>query len=165
MTLVGSTYVLTAPVLHFSQYAATGEIPLASVDCNPKTINKKAQGQYITVYLEFPGASAGHGPADVDVSTVTLQAIHPVTSIRLHVATGASTAVGDGNHNGVTDRMVKFDRATVQAWFPDNAQIMFQVEGRFLDGTRFIGQDGSVTVINAGVPHTNEANHGSVQNQ
>jgi hypothetical protein len=95
---------------------------------------------------------------------VTLQAIDPITSVKLPVATGAPTSIGDGNNNGVTDRMVKFDRATVQAWFPSGATPIFLVEGRFVDGTRFEGEDASVTVIDQGLDHEHES-HGHVKDQ
>jgi hypothetical protein len=155
------TYDVTATTPHFSDYAVGYSPEAATVDTNPKIVNKKARGQYITVYLEFPGG--GYSPSDVDVSTVRLQAIAPVTSARLHVVPGSPTAVGDGNGNGIPDVMVKFDRATVQGWFADNASVTLRVDGRFTDAHSFTGTDTSVRVINAGDVHTNEANHGSCQ--
>jgi hypothetical protein len=135
---------------HLSIYASALVEPAATVDVSPDVINKSARGKYITVYLEFPDSISGLGPADVDVSTVTLQAIDPVTSVKLNVATGSPTAVGDGNGNGVLDRSVKFDRATVQSWFAADSQITFRVEGRFLDGTSFSGDDASARIVHTG---------------
>lgn len=116
----------------------------------PDAINKKSKGQYITAYIEFPDSA--FSPADVDGSTVTLQAIDPVTSIKLHVAIGSPTEVGDGNGNGIVDLMVKFDRATVQSWFSSDATATFRIEGRFQDGTAFQG-DTSVPIIDAGTAY------------
>jgi hypothetical protein len=130
----------------------------ASFDLDPNTINLKAKGQYITAYIE----SSAFDVADIDVSTVTLQATSPVTSAQLTVATGSPTAVGDGNRNGVTDRMVKFDRATVQSWFPVSGEATFRVRGRLMDGRSFQG-DGTGRIINAGVTHTDQADPASVQ--
>jgi hypothetical protein len=121
------------------------EIIPATVDVNPKSIKLNSKGTYITVYIEFP--SGTHDPADIDASTVTLQVIDPVTSIRLHVAPGSPTLLGDGNKNGILDLMVKFDRASVQANFSSAGSATFRVEGELLDGTRFRGDDNSVQTL------------------
>jgi hypothetical protein len=133
----------------------------AVVDVNPKTINQKAKGQYITAYIQFPGSALD--PTDIDVTTVTLQVIDPVTSAKLNVGAGSPTGVADGNGDGVLDLMVKFDRATVQAWFSGDTAAVFRVEGRLLDGRQFSGDDASVRIINAGVDHPDEANPASVK--
>jgi len=122
----------------------------AVADVSPSTINKRARGQYITVFLEFAGSTCGRGPEDVDVSTVTIQVIDPVTSIKMQVAPGTATDVGDGNGNGVLDRAVKFDLATIQSMFPFETQAIFRIEGRFIDGTHFQSGDAAVQVIDPG---------------
>jgi hypothetical protein len=154
------TYKCTTPTNHFSHWGVGYAPAPAVVDTYPKSINKKSLGQYVTVYLEFPNSD--EGPADVDVSTVRLQAIDPVTSTVLHVAPGSPTAVGDGNHNGIPDRMVKFDRPTVQGWFATGSQVTFRVDGKFTDNKSFSGTDSSVLVIDSGSLHVDESNHGSI---
>ena len=137
-------------------------LPLpATFDLHPMTINQKAKGTYITGYIE--SADGSFDPTDVDISTVTLQVIDPVTSAKLNVATGSPTAVGDGNGNGLVDLLVKFDRATVQSWFSSDTTAVFRVEGRLLDGRQFAGEDASVRIINAGIDHADEANPDSVK--
>jgi hypothetical protein len=132
----------------------------AVVEMHPQTINKKARGQWISALIEFPD---GTSVADIDVSTITIQAIDPVTSVKLSVTTGAPTDIGDGNANGLPDLTVKFDRATVQSWFAGETLAIFRVEGRLLDGRSFEG-DAAARIIDAGTEHTNEAAPGSVQN-
>jgi uncharacterized delta-60 repeat protein len=107
----------------------------ASVDVQPQTINTKKKGLYISVYIEFPGGEAN--PADIDVSSVTLSTSAGGTA----VASGSSTAIGDGNRNGVIDLMVKFDRAAVQSLFPVPGAQRVHVSGRLIDGTQFEGED------------------------
>jgi hypothetical protein len=110
----------------------------ADVALEPSTINLKSKGAYVTVRLEFP---PDRDPATVDVSTVTLQAIDPVTSAQLNVAPGAPTSVGDADGDGIADLTVRFDRAVVQSWFPFSADpATFRVEGEFLDETAFEGE-------------------------
>jgi hypothetical protein len=57
------------------------------------------------------------------------------------VAPGSPTAVGDWNGNGIIDRMVKFDRATVQSWFAATGEQTVRVKGRLIDGRQFTGDD------------------------
>lgn len=121
------------------------EIIPATVDVNPKSINLNSKGTYITVYIEFP--SGEHDPADIDVSTVTLQVIDPFTSYLVLVVAGSPTLLGDGNKNGILDLMVKFDRPSVQAMFSSAVSATFRVEGELLDGTRFRGDDNTVQTL------------------
>jgi hypothetical protein len=107
----------------------------ASVDVQPKTLNKNAKGTYITVYIEFSGDTAS--PTDIDVSSVTLSSAAGTAT----VPPESPTAVGDENGNGIIDRMVKFDRATVESWFSATGEQTVRVEGRLVDGQQFTGDD------------------------
>jgi len=109
----------------------------ASVDVQPMVLNKNANGGYVTVYIEFPGGTAS--PTDIDVSSVTLS--NAAGTAMVEVAPGSPTAVGDGNGDGVIDRMVKFDRATVQSWFAAPGEQTVRVKGRLIDGRQFTGDD------------------------
>jgi hypothetical protein len=136
------------------------ETVAADLDLDPSTINLKSKGNYLTGRLEF---QAGRDPASVDLATVTLRVIDPVTSAVLHVAAGAPTAVGDADRDGIPDLTIKFDRATVQSWFSSGADpAIFRVEGRFGDGTAFEGE-ASARIISAGVVHTDNGDPASVQ--
>ena len=125
--------------------AAVRVAALASADLNPRRINAASMGQFVTAYLEFLSLCEG-GAEDVDVSSVTLQVIDPVTSFRLPVAAGAPSGVGDGNGNDILDLMVKFDRASVESWFAYDTAARFILEGRFNNGTRFVAPDASARV-------------------
>jgi hypothetical protein len=143
-------------------YGLSFQLPAAVVPANvafdPGTLNLKSKGAYVSVCLEFP---TGRNPADVDVSTVTLLAIAPVTSAKLGIGPGAPTAIGDCDGDSVSDLTVKFDRASVQSWFSSDVNATVRAEGRFKDGTPFRG-DAPLRVINSGITHTNETNPGSV---
>src|SRR5262249_30743413 len=131
----------------------------ASVDFVPATLNQRSHGQYVTVQLGFPSnAPVGERAADVDVSTVRLRAFSPVSSPTLPVAAGAPTSV---NNN---QRLVKFDRATVQGWFSQSVVETFRVDGTFNNGKSFTGTSSTVNVIDAGADHSDDTNHGSVSN-
>jgi hypothetical protein len=116
----------------------------ASVDVQPMILNKNAKGGYVTVYIEFLGGTAS--PTDIDVSTVTLS--NAAGTATVAVAPGSPTAVGDWNGNGIIDRMVKFDRATVQSWFAATGEQTVRVKGRLIDGRQFTGDD---TILVTGV--------------
>jgi parallel beta-helix repeat protein len=79
----------------------------ATIDFDPDTLNLKSAGQWVTVYMELP---VGHG---YDVSQID------VSSLKLNDTVSASsepTQIGDYDGDGITDFMVKFDRATVIQW-------------------------------------------------
>jgi Tol biopolymer transport system component len=166
VSVIGNTVRIVWAVVEGSDnvYGLTFQLPSSVVTTDaafdPGTLNLKSKGAYLTAYLEFP---AGRSPADIDVSSITLQAIAPVTSAKTPLASGAPTAVGDADGDGVADLMVKFDRGAVQSWFSSDADpATLRTEGRFSDGTPFRG-DASIRVMNAGVAHTDEANPASVK--
>jgi hypothetical protein len=77
------------------------------VDLNPDVLNLKSHGNYITAHIELP---LGFDPADTDVATVTLAGV---------LATEASPAeIGDADHDGIPDLMVKFNRQEAIALVP-----------------------------------------------
>jgi hypothetical protein len=139
------TYQLSAPVTHFSTYAVVALPVCAAVaDLDPKTLNRKSNGNWVTVYLEFRGCRCG--PASVELPTLRLWARTPVTSSRIAVAPGAPASVGDADRDGVPDLMIKFDRAVVSSWFQAPGQATFAIQGNFKDGTLFRGTTGPVRI-------------------
>ncbi len=79
----------------------------AAVDIKPDTIELKSQGKWITAYIELP---EGYNVADIVVSSIS------VTAWRERVAWEASPeAMGDYDHDGISDLMVKFNREAIQA--------------------------------------------------
>jgi len=172
----GSTTTLTAAATlesligqviatHADGRTATSNVRVTAAALNirtsPDTINKKAKGKYITAYIE-----SGAGAVDVsqlDLSSIRLQVVFPFGSSELPIAPGAPTAIGDDDGNGVADLAVKFDRATVQSWFPGPAEPIFRITAELLDVRRHVFGDAMARVIDQGSQHTSEDDHGSVQ--
>ena len=128
----------------------------AAVIVSPGTINKKAKGAYVTVYIEFAEGRAN--PADIDVHTITLSALGATASI----PEGSPTTVGDTNGNGVVDLAVKFDRATIQGWFSAPGEATVLVRGRFTAGGAFQGE-ATIRMIDEGSEHVNESDPASIR--
>ena len=132
-------YRLSAPVTHFSEYGAAAlEMAEAAVDFNPKTLNTKSSGNFVTVSLEFPETMKG--PADVKVATVRLRAVTPAHSERIPVAAGAPVGVSKKKLT------LKFDRAAVASWFESSTDATFEVVGNFSDNTVFRGTSGTIRI-------------------
>lgn len=73
----------------------------ATVKVEPNQINVKSNGQTITAYIELP---SGYDVNKIKISTVTLGSVP---------AQPSPSSIGDYDGDGVTDLMVKFDRAQV----------------------------------------------------
>jgi len=113
----------------------------ASVDIDPDALNLGSRGEWITAYIELP---EGYDVNDINVSTVVLNDTVPA---ELH-----PTEVGDYDGDGVSDLMVKFDRAEVISYILANVNMTKLIEERFMtitltitgeltDGTPFQGSD------------------------
>jgi hypothetical protein len=102
----------------------------ATVEVNPRTLNLKSRGKWVTAYIELP---AGYDPEEVDVSTVIFEGTIPAEAL--------PTDVGDFDEDGTPDRMVKFDRASVQAQLSPGDEVTMSIEGSLTDGTAFSGMD------------------------
>jgi LysM repeat protein len=109
--------------------SSEGSIP-ATVEINPDTLNLKSHGQWVTTYIELP---QGYDVDDIDSSTVRL-CLGPVSACPEDASIPAEahpSAIGDHDHDGIPDRVVKFDR------------------GEFIE--LLGGQTGDVTMTVAGV--------------
>ena len=98
-------------------------------DLNPNTLNLTSRGLWTTGFLEpVPPFAAG----DIDLASIRLNGTVPVDP-------SAPSAVGDHDDNGVSDRMVKFNRAALEAIVPvgDHVPVTVtgMVGGRFYSGT------------------------------
>lgn len=95
----GDRYSGWMDIAAFSIHMPTSGIT-ATIDFDPNTLNKKSFGILVTVYIELP--------AGYDVSAID------ITSLRLEGGIPAETwpyAIGDYDHDGIKDPMVKFNRA------------------------------------------------------
>jgi len=77
-----------------------------TVDLDPDTLNLVSSGEWITAYIEFP---EGYDVGNIDIATILLN-----NTIAANLT--APTQIGDYDNDGITDLMVKFDRATVMQW-------------------------------------------------
>jgi len=110
----------------------------ATVDIDPDTLNLKSKGEWITCYIELP---EGYDVNDIDVGTVVLNGAVP--------AEPKPTEVGDNDHDGVPDLMVKFDRSSVQDILEPGDEVEITVTGELTDRTLFEGSD-TIRVIEDG---------------
>lgn len=136
----------------------------ATVELDPRTLNLKSSGKYVTAYIELP---EGYDVAEIDVGTVVLNGV-------LH-AEMSPTSVGDNDADGIPDRMVKFSRsglidlinggdasfaligshAALPAEGPGD-EFEVTVGGELADGTSFAGSD-LIRVIGAEGPGEDSA--------
>jgi hypothetical protein len=105
----------------------------ASVDIHPNTLNLKSNGRWVTAYIELP---EGYDVGDIDVGTVLLEDSIPAASY--------PTSIGDHDHDGVPDLMVKFSRADLIAYLKANGLTSGDVElsvTGYVDDVLFKGTD------------------------
>jgi hypothetical protein len=115
----------------------TVKIP-ATIDFDPDTLNKKSEGNWVTVYTELP---AGYNVTDINVSTMLLNETVPAELQPIEV--------GDYDSDGVPDLMVKFDRQAVNDILPIGDAVSITVTGNLYDGAPFEGSD-TIRVIDKG---------------
>ncbi len=101
----------------------------STIDFDPNTLNQKSKGNWVTVYIELP---AGYNVADISISSLRLNGTIPAVSWPY--------AIGDYDHDGIPDLMVKFDRNAVINLLPAGDNIMVTVTGT-VGTTTFEGVD------------------------
>jgi hypothetical protein len=114
----------------------------AIVDLDPSTLNPASNGNWITCYIELGKDESGK-PYDVsaiDGASVTLSCgdtdIHACTTGDQGWATAAANAanVADFDGDGILERMVKFDRAAVQALVQPPEPTTVSIQGKLTNG-------------------------------
>jgi hypothetical protein len=135
---LSDSYLLTAPVTHFSTYGtAAFSFCTAALEVNPRTLNLKSKGNFITVLLEFEGGECEFDLTEVDVTSIRLAVMEPVASPGIQRSGAAKTNIGDEDRDGVPDLAIKFDRAEVTSWLPVQGESQLTVWGNFAEGTLF----------------------------
>ena len=124
-------------------WTPTQPIITATIDVDPNTLNLRSEGRWITVYIQLP---EGYNPADIEATTILLDdTISPVSDSRYGFVTNPSEYLVDHNEDGILERMVKFDRATVQSWIDQSAwtrsDVSLTITGSLFDGSSFTGTD------------------------
>ena len=101
----------------------------ATIDFDPNTLNKKSNGNWVTVYIELP---AGYNVNNIIISSIRLQGtIH---------AESWPYCIGDYDNDGIPDLMVKFKRADVINILPNGDNVQILVTGT-VGTTTFEGVD------------------------
>jgi NHL repeat-containing protein len=96
----------------------------------PSTLSLASRGLWVTGFLEPASPSAASG---IDISSIRLNGTVPVDA-------AAPTALGDHDGNGVTDLMVKFNRAAVELTVSEGDNVPVIVTGT-LGSDPFSGTD------------------------
>jgi len=135
-----------------------GEIPApvpsvinATVDIDPKALNLRSRGKWITAYIELP---EGYDVGNINVTSIMLNDTIPVYLMDVPAPKPVPTVIGDHDDDGILDLMVKFDRAELTSYILTNVDIIKFFEERFMtitltltgklnDGTPF---QGSITI-------------------
>jgi len=125
-------------------------IPVA-IDCNPDTLNLRSGGKWITCYIELP---AGYDVWQIDGSTVFLNGVIPIYLGKEGWAKPESNKsnIMDHDEDGILERMVKFDRETVQDILKPEEAVILTATGKVFynqDLADFEGQD-TIKVIEKG---------------
>ena len=112
---IGDTYIpWPGPYYDFYPFTCeNGWIVTAEVDIDPDTLNLKSNGEFINVYIELP---EGHDVADIVLETVYLEGIQAITDPTYGFVTDPDAYLMDHDGDGIQERMVKFDRASVLEW-------------------------------------------------
>ncbi|MBC2717553.1 MAG: bifunctional metallophosphatase/5'-nucleotidase [Desulfobacteraceae bacterium] len=117
----------------------------AVIDVNPNTFNLKSKGKWATVYIEFPDTCTTD-VGQIDVGSVILN----VNGYDILAETRPS-GIGDYDHDGVPDLMVKFDRQSLQSrMFMGSEELVISGTA---DGADFMGSD-TVSVKAKGITST-----------
>ncbi|MBU2529869.1 MAG: T9SS type A sorting domain-containing protein, partial [Elusimicrobia bacterium] len=121
--------------------------PRAFVQINPKTLNTKSNGKWITVIVGLPEADVNDiNPSTVKISEINNEAIEPI-----FVDPKWTTKIYEGDSEGFdklddhTYAMFKFSRKKVSEAVP-KGNVTVKIEGLFNDGTAFEGTNTDWTI-------------------
>jgi prenyltransferase beta subunit len=129
----GDRYGAWMDLATFSIHIPVNSIP-ADIELRPRTLNKSSNGRWVVAYIELP---QGYDVHDIDRSSILLEGSIPP---RPH-----PYRIGDHDHDGIPDLMVKFDRTDVINILPEGDEVPVTVSGT-VGSTAFEGID-SIRVI------------------
>ena len=104
----------------------------ATIDFDPDNLNPKSQGNWVTVYIEFPECD-DCSVSDIDINTIFLNDVFQ--------AEVKPTGIGDHDGDGNPDLMVKFDRQDLIVSLMPGENVDMIISGELYDGTLFEGKD------------------------
>ncbi len=131
-TLYIGTLADTNNIAYIYRYMLTPLGIPATIDIDPDTLNLKSKGKWVTGYVELP---EGYDVNDINVSTINLK------PGEVPVDPTAPTTIGDYDSDGISDLMVKFNRANVVANLVAGNEVKLTVTGKLIDGAAFEGND------------------------
>jgi len=119
-------------------YTITPPVPSvinATVDMNPKALNLRSEGRWITAYIELP---EGYNVSNIDVSTIML---NETVSVNLE----APIEIGDYDNDTVPDLMVCFNWTEVAEYILSKGivfgNVSLEISGRLFNSIVFTGTD------------------------
>ncbi len=116
----------------------------ASIGFDPHTLNPQSQGKWVTVFIELP---QGYDPRDINATTIRLNdTLAPVLDPKYGFVTDPSGYITDHDHDGIEERMVKFDRAAVIALLKPGTYPV-RITGQLFNGARFEGLSEPIRVL------------------
>jgi hypothetical protein len=118
----------------------------ACVHVSPSNLNLESRGKWITAYIQLP---EDYNPANINASTVMLNGtVAPVLDLHYGFVKDPSGYLVDQNNDGILERMVKFDRASIASWIYQSVGMQHEfslaITGQLTDGTLF---EGTATVF------------------
>jgi hypothetical protein len=117
----------------FSIYLPVRSIT-ANVEFRPRTLNNESNGRWVVAFIELP---KGYDVHDIDRSSILLEGSIP--------ARNHPYRIGDHDHDGIPDLLVKFRRSDVINILPEGDDVPVTVSGT-VGTTSFEGMD-SIRVI------------------
>jgi len=128
---------------NFSLTVLGSTIVPVNVDINPRTLNLKSKGRWITSYIELPEDEV----SNINASTLLLNGSVAAESHPMNI----------GDEDGILDLMVKFNRSEIISYITSEINMTKLVEDKFMtinlvitgeldNGTLFAGSD-TITIL------------------
>ncbi len=116
----------------------------ATVDFDPDTVNPGSSGKWVTVYIEVP---SGHDPREINASGVLLNdAVSPVLDPKYGFVSDPAGYIVDHDHDGVEERMLKFDWSRVVGVLPPGTNPV-RIAGTLLSGQALEGLSDPIRLL------------------
>ena len=102
----------------------------ATIDFDPNTLNLSSSGKWVTVYIGLPEGYDVRNIVHTPESPVLLNGVLPAeTDPKYGFVTSEDGYIVDNDGDGILERMVKFDRAAVQALLDVGEEVVVAASG------------------------------------
>ena len=118
----------------------------ARIDIDPKILDLKSKDKWITVYIELPWYKDNvwyeelpwFDVTQIDINTVRLNdRVSAENNPEYDFVVKPTIYLADQDKDGVPERMIKFDRASVKGIFEPGERVKIEVTGSLTDGRPF----------------------------